>query len=155
MLISAFVFRVTARPEPPTITLASKFHPSIEAYTGYFRFNLHRLISGFGTTSSERCLVPSPGDGIKPVIYCSSIRQRERNCFRQLIFWQLRLRSKLPRLRVLTYHLILLSNPVNPDTSCSTEKSAFYVFAWPLVRTTLAIISWTLSSFRPFSNLQR
>jgi len=34
-------------------------------------------------------------------------------------------------------------------------KSAFYVFAWPLVRTTLAIISWTLSSFRPFSNLQR
>ena len=54
---------------------------------------------------AERCLVPSPGDGIKPVIYCTSIRQRERNCFRQLIVRSLSLRSKPSRLRVLTYHL--------------------------------------------------
>ena len=46
----------------------------------------HRLTLRFGTTSLERCLVPSPSDGIKPVIYCTSIRQRERNCFRQLNF---------------------------------------------------------------------
>ena len=38
MLISAFGFRATARPEPPTVTLSSKFHPCTEAYTGYFRF---------------------------------------------------------------------------------------------------------------------
>ena len=37
-LIPAFGFRVTARPGPPTGTLASKFHPRIEAYEGYFRF---------------------------------------------------------------------------------------------------------------------
>lgn len=38
MLISAFGFRATARPEPPTVTLSSKFHQCTEAYTGYFRF---------------------------------------------------------------------------------------------------------------------
>ncbi len=38
MLISAFGFRATARPEPPTVTLSSKLHPCTEAYTGYFRF---------------------------------------------------------------------------------------------------------------------
>lgn len=37
--IPAFDFRVTARPGPPTDTLASKFHPCIEAYTSYFRFS--------------------------------------------------------------------------------------------------------------------
>ena len=33
-----------------------------------------------------RCLVRSPCGRIKPVIYCASIRQRERSCFRQLLF---------------------------------------------------------------------
>lgn len=60
-------------------------HQCIEAYTDYFRLNLHRLISGFGTTSSERCLVQLSNSRIKPVTYCTSVRQRERNCFRQLI----------------------------------------------------------------------
>ena len=31
------------------------------------------------------CLVRPPCERIKPVIYCASIRQRERSCFRQLI----------------------------------------------------------------------
>ena len=57
----------------------------------YFRFNLRRWISGFGTTSSERRLVPLPGSGIKLAIYYTSIKQRERTLFRQLIFPQLRL----------------------------------------------------------------
>ena len=45
---------------------------------------LHRYIRRFGTRASERCLVPAPCAGIKPVIYCTSIRQRERNVFRQI-----------------------------------------------------------------------
>ena len=60
------------------------FHMSSEAYSCYFRFILHRLFFGFGKRSSERCLVPSPCDGIKPIVYCASTRQRERNYFRQL-----------------------------------------------------------------------
>jgi len=51
-----------------------------------FPIYLHRLTLRFGTTSLEQCLVASPGDAIKPVIYYASIRQRERNCFRQLFF---------------------------------------------------------------------
>lgn len=62
----------------------------------------------------ERCLVPSPSGGIKPVNYCTSFRQRERTCFRQLIFRPNGLWSIQPSLRMLTYHLSPLSNPVNP-----------------------------------------
>ena len=60
--------------------------------TRLFPIYLHRWTLRFGTTSLERCLVPSPCDGIKPVIYYASIRQRERSFFRQLIFCSLRLR---------------------------------------------------------------
>ena len=60
-------------------------HLCNEAYTNYFRFNLHRFILRFGTTSLEQCLVQLSNSRIKPVIYCTSIRQRERNYFRQLI----------------------------------------------------------------------
>ena len=113
-LIPAFGFRVPTRPGPPIDTLAPKFHPCIGAYRDYFRFSLHRWTLRFGTTSLERCLVLSPCKRIKPVIYCTSIRQRERNSFRQLIFPQLRLWREPRSLRVLTYHLNPLSNPVNP-----------------------------------------
>jgi len=65
----------------------------------------------------ERCLVPSPSGGIKPVNYCTSFRQRERTCFRQLIFRPNGLWSIQPSLRMLTYHLSPLSNPVNPKIS--------------------------------------
>ncbi len=41
------------------------------------------------------CLVPSPCERIKPVIYCTSIRQRERSCFRQLLFCSQDLRASL------------------------------------------------------------
>ena len=92
-----------------------KFHTCIKAYTSYFRFNSIASPKSFGTTVFERCLVPSPGDGIKPVIYCTSIRQRERNYFRQINFWLLRFRRQQTTLRMLTYHSNLLSNPVNPS----------------------------------------
>ncbi len=105
-LIPAFGFRVLARPGPPTNTLSSKsfiFGP--RPPEDYFRRNCTATPRSFGKRALERCLVPSPGDGIKPVIYYASIRQRERNCFRQLICRSLSFRSKPTRLRVLTYHL--------------------------------------------------
>ena len=85
-LIPAFGFRAAARPGPPTDALAPKFHPTVGAQWDYFRFNLRRLIFGFGTTSSERRLVLLPGKRIKLAIYYTSIKQRERTLFRQLIF---------------------------------------------------------------------
>ena len=109
-----FDFRATARPKPPTATLSPESHPDIGACLNYSRFTCAADSRRFGTTSLERRLVPSPGDGIKLVIYCASIKQRERNCFRQLIWWPLIFRSKQPTLRVLTYHFYPLSNPVNP-----------------------------------------
>ena len=92
------------------------FHPPAGASERLFPIYLHRLILRFGTTSLERCLVPLPGRRIKPVIYCTSIRQRERTVFRQLIFRPNGLWSLQPSLRMLTYHLGSLSNPVNPKT---------------------------------------
>ena len=83
-LIPDFNFRAEARPGPPTTTLASKFHTPSEALTHYFRFTCTAWTKNFGTTAFERCLVLSPGDGIKPVTYCTSVRQRERSYFRQL-----------------------------------------------------------------------
>jgi hypothetical protein len=91
--IPAFGFRATARPGPPTGALASKISSCCRGPTRLFPIYLHRLTLRFGTTSLERCLVPSSDDGIKPVIYCTSIRQRERSCFRQLNFCSLRLKS--------------------------------------------------------------
>ena len=61
-----------------------KFHSASGATPNYFRFLCTAISAGFGTTASERCLVPSPSDGIKPKTYCASVRQRERNFFRQL-----------------------------------------------------------------------
>ena len=113
-LIPAFGFRVPTRPGPPIDTLAPKSHPHVGAHTDYFRFNLRRLILRFGTTSLERRLVSPPCREIKLAIYYTSIKQRERTLFRQLIFPQLRLWRELRSLRVLTYHLNPLSNPVNP-----------------------------------------
>ena len=37
-LIPAFGFRAAARPGPPTATLSSKFHQTVEARPDYFRF---------------------------------------------------------------------------------------------------------------------
>jgi hypothetical protein len=72
------------------------------------------LILRFGTTSLERRLVSPPCREIKLAIYCTSIKQREHTHCCQLIFPQLRLWREPRSLRVLTYHLNPLSNPVNP-----------------------------------------
>ena len=88
-----------------------------------FPIVLHRLTLRFGTTSLERCLVPSPSDGIKPVIYCTSIRQRERNCFRQLNFMStmiMEIADESPRAYV-PFHLAV--------KSMSTPRLRRYVVA--------------------------
>lgn len=86
MLISAFGFRAIARPEPPTIALSSKSHTNIEAYLCYFRFTCTAGSSNSEQHSWSDVSFHLSEDGIKPIIYYASIRQRERNCFRQLIF---------------------------------------------------------------------
>ena len=108
-------FRVPARPGPPTDTLSPKFHRHIGACADYFRLFLRRLIFGFGTRSSERRLVLLPCKRIKLIIYCASIKQREHTYCCQLNFRPNGLWRLQSSLRVLTYHLILPSNPVNPN----------------------------------------
>ena len=66
MLILDFVFVPRQDPSHQSRPYPLKLHPAVEARRADFRFNLRRLISGFGTTSSERRLVLSPGDGIEP-----------------------------------------------------------------------------------------
>ena len=85
-LILAFVFELQQDPSHQLQPYLLKLHPCIGACMNYFRFNLRRLIFGFGTTSSERRLVPLPCKGIKPVIYYTSIRQREHTHCCQLNF---------------------------------------------------------------------
>ena len=70
--------------------------------------------SNFGARVSGDVSSEPIGSRMK-LTYCSSVRQRERNYFRQLNFRSLCLRSKPTRLRVLTYHLIccqIQSTPV-------------------------------------------
>ena len=117
-------FRDVTRPEPPITPLSSKFHHCNEAYNGYFRLYSTALSESFGTRASGRCLVSTPSVEIRQVIYYDSIKLRERNYFRQLNCWSLIFRSQTTKLRMLTYHLGLLSNPVNPlnDDICCDAK---------------------------------
>ena len=86
-LISDLSFRAMSRPEPPGIALSPKnLRPSRGAASNYPWFCCATWPEYFGEPVSERHLVPAPGAGIKPHIYYSSIRQRERSCFRQINF---------------------------------------------------------------------
>ena len=118
-LILDFVFELQQDPSHQLQPYPLRFHPAIEAWQDYFRFNLRRLISGFGTRSSERRLVSPPCREIKLVIYCTSIKQREHTHCCQLIFCCLGLWREPTSLRVLTYHLDPLSNPNNPKSNMS------------------------------------
>ena len=48
------------------------------------------------------------------LIYCTSIRQRERSCFRHLNFLMPWLKRRTSCLCTLTHHFYTLSKPVNP-----------------------------------------
>ena len=60
-----------------------KLHPSTEAYTDYFRFTCTALPSDSEQHPWSDVSFRQPCGGIK-LIYCTSIKQRERSCFRQL-----------------------------------------------------------------------
>ena len=122
MLISDFGFRASTRPEPPIDALASKFSPE----------ERDRLLTipdisaplwplSLRERGCERCPVPSPCKGIK-LIYCTSIKQRERTLFRQLNCWPMRLWSTT----AVTPHAYIpyhpLSNPVSPSEFFSSEN---------------------------------
>ena len=115
---SSLHFRDAARPGPPTTPLSSKS----SSLSRGFQETISDCPAPLYLPDSEqhpeeRCLVPSPSERIKPVNYCTSFRQRERTLFRQLIFRPNGLWSIQSSLRMLTYHLSLLSNPVNPKHS--------------------------------------
>lgn len=114
-LFRTSIFESRQDPDHRSRPYPQKLHHADGARRGYSRFNCTALPKSFGTTAFERCLVPLPCSGIKPIIYCTSIRQREHTCFRQINFWPNRLWSVQPPLRMLTYHLNPLSNPVNPE----------------------------------------
>ena len=128
MLIPAFIFVMRQDPDHQSHPYLLKFHLTVGAPDRLFPIYLHRWVLRFGTTSLERCLVLSPCKRIKPVIYCTSIRQRERSCFRQLIVRPTWFRSPQPSLRMLTYHLILLSNPVNPNMILYLANAKIHIF---------------------------
>ena len=125
MLILDFIFELWQDPSHQPQPYPLKSHYVGEAQRNYFRFNRTALPKNLGTTAFERCLVLLPGSGIKPVIYCTSIRQRERSCFRQINCCLSRLRSRQTALRMLTYHSYPLSNPVNPEMLYHTEIQCF------------------------------
>lgn len=120
---SIFVLRQDPDHQPQPYPL--KFHRRGGARADYSRFNRTACSECFGTRASGRCLVLSPCDWIKPVIYCTSIRQRERNCFRQINFRLLILWSRQTKLRVLTYHFNPLSNPVSPGLCLWPQRPHF------------------------------
>ena len=62
-----------------------KLHPDTEAYTDYFRFTCTALPSDSEQHPWSDVSFRQPCGGIK-LIYCTSIKQRERSCFRQLNF---------------------------------------------------------------------
>ena len=91
-----------------------KLHPRHEAAASYPRFCCTANLNASGKWLSVRCLVPMSNKGIKQVYYTST-KQRERKKFRQLICWSLIFRSQATMLRMLTYHLNSLSNPISPE----------------------------------------
>lgn len=107
-------FRVAAGMGRPTAALSSKSFGRLSRLSAsYSRFNCTALSIRLGTWTIGRCLVPATVAGIKP-IYCASIRQRERSCFRHLNFDVPDLRAWASWLCMLTHRLYTLSKPVNP-----------------------------------------
>jgi len=78
--------RAVTRPKPPITALSSKTSsPSRGSQETISDLPAPLYLPDSEQHPEERCLVLSPCKRIKPVIYCTSIRQRERTLFRQLI----------------------------------------------------------------------
>ena len=80
--------RTVTRPKPPITALSSKTSsPSRGSQETISDLPAPLYLPDSEQHPEERCLVLSPCKRIKPVIYCTSIRQRERTLFRQLIYF--------------------------------------------------------------------
>ena len=80
---SVFVPRQDLDHQPRPYPL--KLHQCTEAYTDYFRFTCTAESLDSEQHPWSDVSFCQPCGGIK-LIYCTSIKQRERNCFRQLNF---------------------------------------------------------------------
>ena len=79
-------FRAGSGHEPPRQALASKTSSAARGLPPTIPFS--RAPPGHRPTGwvGGRCLVPATVAGIKPVTYCTSVRQQERSYFRLLSF---------------------------------------------------------------------
>ena len=79
------VFVLQQDPDHQLQPYPLKLHQCDGAYTGYFRFTCTALPSDSEQHPWSDVSFRQPCGGIK-LIYCTSIKQRERSCFRQLNF---------------------------------------------------------------------
>ncbi len=101
--------------EPPCCRSADKAIPKLLSTPGSGR-NQESPPAG--------CLVRPPCERIKPVIYCASIRQRERSCFRQLIFCSQDLRASLRGSTCLHDNSSCCQNHTSPQrTDCKSTAN--------------------------------
>ena len=84
-LFQPSVFVTQQDPDHQLRPYPLKLHPCGEAHTGYFRFTCTALPSDSEQHPWSDVSFRQPCGGIK-LIYCTSIKQRERSCFRQLNF---------------------------------------------------------------------
>ena len=111
-----------------------------EAGNGYLRFCCTTISTSFGKTAFGWCLVSAPCAEIKP-IYCASIRQRERNCFRQLIFRMIDIKV-LTKQRTACLHTIsarcqIQSTPMNV-TAKIVQGKRNAKFIWAILNRSLS-----------------
>lgn len=118
-------FRASARPKPPTVALSVLVSLKAHGRSELSPIYLHLYTEPLQGVAFERCLVPTPSEGIK-LIYYTSIKQRERNYFRQLKFCCLRLQCKPTTHYMLTNHFCPLSKPVSP-LICGTKIRIIFV----------------------------
>ena len=131
--------RDMASAKLPTITLVPKVSPLARDRPPTISDIICTTCSNrFGTTAFGWCLVPAPCGGIK-LIYCTSIKQRERKCFRQLTFRGPRLKSRATALCMLTHHLHPLSKPVSPMWLCECGIAIPSLIYWECEGTTLLL----------------
>ena len=83
-LILALIFVLWQDPGHQPQPYPLRFHLQCEAIASYSRYCCAAESESLGKTASERRLVLSPSGRIKPVIYCTSIRQREHSCCCQI-----------------------------------------------------------------------
>ena len=84
-------FREPTRPKPPIGTLSLKISSCTQGRAKLFPIYLHHHIKTLRKNSSWVMSRSNTCVGIK-LIYCTSIKQRERKCFRQLNFRKPRLK---------------------------------------------------------------